>query len=181
MSNYPPDSYPPDPYRPEDFPPAPGERDPYAASSSGVSARVTPPAVALLIVGILNLLLSLGCFGVAFFYSQIPPDKMEELMEKQNPAQVAQMRQAGVSVDAIVKGYIYTGYGGGTIALFASLLTIFGAARMLALKSYELAVFVSALAAIPCISCTGCCGIGEGVGIWALVVLLNPEVRSAFR
>ena len=69
---------------------------------------------------------------------------------------------------------------GGLGGLF-SLLTILGAVRMMALKSYGLAVFVSVLAAVPCISCMACCGPGEGVGIWALVVLLNPEVRSAFR
>jgi hypothetical protein len=191
MSNYPPDPYPPDPDRPPEdppgeylpgaYPPGPDERDPYATPASAISARVSPPAVAILVVAVVNLLLSLGCFGVGFFYSQVPPDKMEEVMEKQNPGQVAQMRQAGITVDAIMKGYTYGGFGGGAIALLVSLITILGAIRMMMLRSYGLAVFVSVLTAIPCISPTACCLLGEGAGIWALVVLLNTDVRSAFR
>ena len=61
-----------------------------------------------------------------------------------------------------------------------ALLNIIGGIQMLRLRSYGLALFASILAAIPCISCSACCGLGEGIGIWALVVLLNPEVRAAF-
>jgi hypothetical protein len=31
------------------------------------------------------------------------------------------------------------------------------------------------------LTCTGCCGLGQGIGIWALVVLLKPEVKALFR
>jgi len=44
-----------------------------------------------------------------------------------------------------------------------------------------LAVVTAILTAVPCLSCSACCGVGEGIGIWSLVVLLNPEVRNAFR
>jgi hypothetical protein len=137
--------------------------------------------VALLIVAVFNLILSLGCFAVGFGYSQIPPEKMEEMMEKQDPRQVAQMRQAGFTGETLIKIYSYGGYGGGAVGLLVSLLTILGAIRMMMLKSYGLAVFVAVLTAIPCISPSACCMIGEAIGIWALVVLLNPEVRAAFR
>jgi hypothetical protein len=66
-------------------------------------------------------------------------------------------------------------------SLLAAAITIFGGMRMLKLTSYGLAVFASVLAAIPCISPMGCCGIGEGAGIWSFVVLMNADVRSAFR
>ena len=36
------------------------------------------------------------------------------------------------------------------------------------------------MAAIPCLSFLACCLIGEGVGIWALVVLFTPEVKRSF-
>ena len=52
---------------------------------------------------------------------------------------------------------------------------------MLSLRAYGLAVAASVITAIPCISCSACCGLGEGIGIWALVVLLNNDVRAAFR
>ena len=34
---------------------------------------------------------------------------------------------------------------------------------------------------VPCVSCAGCCGVGEVIGLWALIVLLSADVRSAFR
>ena len=50
------------------------------------------------------------------------------------------------------------------------------------LKSHRhFAVFVAVLTAIPCISPASCCLLGEAMGIWALVVLLNQEIRAAFR
>ncbi len=49
------------------------------------------------------------------------------------------------------------------------------------MKSYALALCGAISAAIPCISATACCGLGEGIGIWALVVLLSPDVKSVFR
>jgi hypothetical protein len=140
-----------------------------------------PPAVALLLVGIINMLMSFGSIGIGVFYSRLPPEKMEEIMEKQNPEQYAQMRQAGFTVDTIMKFYSYGGCGGGAIGLFVSLLTILGAIGMMRLRMHWLAVIVAVLTAIPCISPLACCLVGEGVGIWALVILLTPEVRAAFR
>jgi hypothetical protein len=67
------------------------------------------------------------------------------------------------------------------VAAIVALLVILGAARMLVLKSYGLSLFAAILTAIPCISPSACCLLGEGVGIWAVIVLLNPDVRSAFR
>jgi hypothetical protein len=61
------------------------------------------------------------------------------------------------------------------------LLVILGGVRMLSLKSYGLAFLASVTAAVPCVSLIACCGVGEIVGIWALVVLLQPDVRAAFR
>jgi len=53
--------------------------------------------------------------------------------------------------------------------------------RLLSFKSYGLAIFASVLAVIPSVSPMDCCGVGEGVGIWSLIVLMSADVRSAFR
>jgi hypothetical protein len=79
---------------------------------------------------------------------------------------------AGIGITYIVVGLL---------ALFAAALTIFGAVRMLSLRSRGLAVFGALLACIPCLSVTACCGLGEGIGIWALIVLMAPDVKAAFR
>ena len=47
------------------------------------------------------------------------------------------------------------------------------------LVNYRLAMVVSILALAPCIS--PCCLLGLPFGIWALVVLNKPEVKSAFQ
>jgi hypothetical protein len=51
-----------------------------------------------------------------------------------------------------------------------SVVTILGGVSMRSLKAYGLAVTAAVIACIPCISATACCGIGEGIGIWAFVV-----------
>ncbi len=50
--------------------------------------------------------------------------------------------------------------------------------KMKKLESYGLAMAASIIAMIPCLS--PCCLIGLPIGIWALVVLSKPEVKSAF-
>ncbi len=66
----------------------------------------------------------------------------------------------------------------GLIALLLSGLIFFGATRMKKLENYGLAMAVSIIAMIPCFS--PCCLIGLPIGIWAVVVLSKPEVKSAF-
>ena len=50
--------------------------------------------------------------------------------------------------------------------------------KMKKLESYGWAMTASILALAPCIS--PCCLVGLPIGIWALVVLAKPEVKSAF-
>jgi hypothetical protein len=57
-------------------------------------------------------------------------------------------------------------------------LILFGALKMMRLQSYGLAMAASILAVIPCLS--PCCCLGIPFGIWSLVVLKKPEVKSAF-
>jgi len=65
-----------------------------------------------------------------------------------------------------------------SIGILVSGLILFGAIKMRKLENYGLAMTTSILAMIPCIS--PCCLIGLPIGIWAVVVLSKPEVKSAF-
>ncbi|MBE0539866.1 MAG: DUF4339 domain-containing protein [Verrucomicrobia bacterium] len=67
----------------------------------------------------------------------------------------------------------------GIIGLVVAGLILFGALKMKKLESYGWAMTSSILAMIPCIS--PCCLLGLPIGIWALVVLAKPEVKSSFR
>jgi predicted branched-subunit amino acid permease len=63
------------------------------------------------------------------------------------------------------------------ISLIASIVALYGGWKMKALESYSWALTAAIICLVPC---TGpCCGLP--VGIWALVVLLKPEVKAAFR
>jgi hypothetical protein len=68
---------------------------------------------------------------------------------------------------------------GGIIGLAMGGVIIYGAMKMKRLENYGLAMAVAVIAMLPCIS--PCCLIGLPVGIWALNVLVKPEVKSAFR
>jgi hypothetical protein len=96
---------------------------------------------------------------------------------------------AGIGMGAAAEGagdqqplMIAQGVGGivgGIIGLAFSGVVIFGALKMKQLQSYPMALTSSILAMLPCISCG--CLLGLPVGIWSLVILNKPEVKSAFR
>lgn len=67
----------------------------------------------------------------------------------------------------------------GLIGIAIGVVIILGALKMKALENYGFAMAATVLAMIPCIS--PCCFIGLPVGVWALIILLKPEVKSAFR
>ena len=54
---------------------------------------------------------------------------------------------------------------------------LLGAMKMRRLQAYPLAVAAAVLAVLPCF---GCCLVGMPLGVWALVVLADPQVRGAF-
>jgi hypothetical protein len=62
--------------------------------------------------------------------------------------------------------------------IFALLITI-GGMKMKSLSGYGLAMTASILCMIPCTNI--CCIIGLPIGLWALIVLMNQDVKSAFR
>jgi hypothetical protein len=64
------------------------------------------------------------------------------------------------------------------IGILVCVFIFFGALKMKKLENYGLCMGASIVAMIPCIS--PCCLIGLPIGIWALVVLSKPEVKSSF-
>ncbi len=66
----------------------------------------------------------------------------------------------------------------GVVLLFTSSFVLFGAIRMIKKKDHGIAKAASIVAIIPFLG--PCCLLGIPFGIWALVVLNKPHVRSAF-
>jgi hypothetical protein len=63
--------------------------------------------------------------------------------------------------------------------LVLSAVTFVGAFQMMKLRNYGFAIAAAIIACIPCYG--SCCCVGLPFGIWSLVLLNRPEVKSAFQ
>jgi hypothetical protein len=157
-----------------------------AADTTFVQQRVQTPAVALIVVGILNLFMALvqiaGTVWIIVAPEQI--QKMMDDIQKDNPGGPnpfkamlgGQGQQQFGGTASVIQNTILS-----LLMVLVVALNLFGGIRMLSLRSYPLSVAGAISAAVPCLSCGGCCLFGQIIGIWALVVLLNPDVRSSFQ
>jgi hypothetical protein len=148
--------------------PPPPFSSPTTAASGGRDAAlqlVKGPVIGLKVTAIIGLVLvaaglvmnvlTLGGFQI--FSQQINDPQMQKLFSSLG---------GGLG---IVQGII-----GGVVGV----IVLIGAAKMQKLESYQFALTASIVAMVPCIS--PCCVLGLPFGIWALVVLNKPEVKSQF-
>jgi hypothetical protein len=81
--------------------------------------------------------------------------------------------------DAIAS--LFSGTIGVISAIFALIMAaviLMGALKMRKLESYGFSMAATIIAMVPCFS--PCCLVGLPIGIWALTVLVKPEVKAAF-
>jgi hypothetical protein len=162
-----------DPYHPA-LPPA----DP--ADLNAARERVQVPAVFLIIVGVLNLFVALALGGIGSGAHAMRAQQLDDEMGRRHPEMWEGMKKQGYDAENMRSYAMRVYFATAAVTGLAGLLIILGAARMLVLRSYPLAVFAAILSAIPCISPAGCCMMGEAAGVWALFVLLDTEVSAAF-
>jgi hypothetical protein len=139
-------------------------------SAASAQSHVSGPATAMLVIGILFALVSafgivanlvgwsLGGFGQGAQGANIPP-QMQRMMENMGGT-------LGV-VFAVVQ-------------LALSCFYIFASTKLRKLESYGLVMTAAILCMLPCFTPSCCCVFGLPIGIWTLVVLSKPEVKSAF-
>jgi hypothetical protein len=155
----------------------------YGPEDDVARARVGTPAVLLIIVSVLNILVGLFMLFRGAQLALTPIDQFreqQEMMLKMLPPDMAETQKGTTpeelkmqsSVTAVVSGVVY---------LVTSVLTLFGGIRMKGLRSYGLAMVAAIIALVPCLSPSACCLLGEIAGIWAIAVLLNQDVKSAFQ
>jgi hypothetical protein len=85
----------------------------------------------------------------------------------------AQGNEALAQMFSGAAGAVFAGIG-----MVVAVVIFLGALKMKKLESHAFAMAASILAMLPCVS--PCCLVGLPIGIWALVVLNKPEVKSAF-
>jgi hypothetical protein len=164
------------PYEPSGLPPVgPGPDSGLAAS------KVSGPAIALIVVGVVYVLMAL--FGLANSTRMLMagPGEVESQLTEEQRQQFEQLKSQGIDIMKIVQA------GGGTMGLVFSILhaavagaIIVGAQKMKNLQSRGMAMTAAILAMIPCLTPSVCCILGLPMGIWALVTLNDPVVKSSF-
>lgn len=143
-------------------PPPPG-----MGSGTGAREQLNVPAILLMVAGVLGILNALASMAMAPMMERFLLD-----FGKGDPTVAQAVRDALAAANGpLAKVMNLAG-----IALLG--LMTFGAWQMKNLKSYGLALATCAIGLLPLSSC--CC-LTLPVGIWGLVVLLKPEVKSEFR
>jgi hypothetical protein len=156
------------------FQPSPfGPTNPYASPTSppgfgpgnlreAVKNKVIPPAIFLIVVGVLGVAVTAFNAVSALVYEpqELPPDTPQILKDM----------QAGTvgATAAVVQSFF----------VLVNLVVIVGGASMLTFKSRTMAIVSSIVAMVNCGAF--CCVLGLPAGIWSLIILMNPEVKRAF-
>jgi hypothetical protein len=140
------------------------------ATGGDVSGKVTPPAICLMVAAGLNILMSLY-----LIFSGVSATLLSGQIGKDMKAtSKAEAEAASAMVSGVGIGYVLWG----VLALLCAGVIIMAGIKMKSLQSYNLVMAGTVLAMIPC---TGpCCIVSLPLGIWALVVLMSPDVKAAF-
>jgi hypothetical protein len=140
------------------MPPIPMAHLPMA--NANALTEVSPPATALIILAILHFLWVVFSIVVRFALASL-------FSASQMPNQPFADMFSGT-----------LGWISNILGIFLALLIFLGGLKMKRLENYGLAMSASIVALLPC---SACCIVGLPIGIWALVILSKPEVKSSFR
>jgi hypothetical protein len=130
-------------------------------SSVAAAEKVKAPGIALVVIGSIDVLLSIVFIGLQVF----------QIALFNNFQQGQQLFPMGIGIGINVVSSI--------ISLVISGLMIYGGLQMMHLRSYALAMTAAILAIIPCFG--ACCLWDLPIGIWAVVILAQGDVQAAFR
>ena len=155
---------------------APSAPAPPPPPRSSVRSKVQPAAVALGTVGGLSLLLSLMGLGLSLL-SWMSPGTFR-IDPEDLGVHDRDMREAWRSIEVLFHGPI--GVASNLVLALVSAFVIVAAIQMSRLRAWPVAVAASGIAAVPCLMPYCCCCINLPIAVWCLVVLLQPDVRSAF-
>ena len=153
-------------------PPPPFAPPPDDSERQTALRRIKAPAVALMVTAILNILLGVWSLVRLLVF---PPDlqQLNSELEQLNNPQFQEFMQKLLHMT-----YGPFGIASGVLGLALSVLILIGASKMHSLRSYEFSMTAAILAMIPCL--TPCCILGLPFGIWAVVALTRPGIKSQF-
>jgi hypothetical protein len=133
------------------------DSNPYA-SPAGEASPTNPlfiPAVVLLVLSILYLLLQIAAM----------PRQIVQIMNADTSTPAGQAEQVGQSTFVV-------------LIFPLEIVVLLGSVGMIRLRGYRSAFIAAIIALIPV--CSPCFVLGIPFGIWAIVLLLKPEVKGRF-
>jgi hypothetical protein len=120
-------------------------------------ARVRAPALWLIVTGWIGMFLQFA-LGIAMI---VWAEDLEQM------SGVPMLRNPTLTIASMIPSIVIPG------------LMVVGGMKMRALRGYGLAMTGAIVAWIPCTS--PCCVLSIPIGIWAFVLLLDADVKRAFR
>jgi hypothetical protein len=150
--------------------PLPSAPNPYASSArANVSGRTAPTKLA--IPAVLIFLVSLVSIGLNLYQGLNAVNHPERALRFTQPRSVKQ-------VEATKRGYVIGAVIGAVISVIINGVVMAGAIQMIRLKGWDMAKAGAIVALIPC--CSVLCA-NIPLGIWALLVLHQPDIRRQFQ
>lgn len=137
---------------------------PVMGDEAAAKQKVSGPAIGLIVCGALGIL---GVLTSLLSLLAPPPDLSQLPPGMEWMKTWTEMSRGPI---AIISSVINLGVG---------ILTIIAGIKMKNLTGHGLALAAAILNIIPLTN--GCCCVGLPIGIWALIVLLNSQVKSSFR
>lgn len=134
-----------------------------AYPTSAAADQVNGPAIGLIVTGALNIVLAVarGLMSILGFGMN--------MLQNTGNAEAEKM------IGSLMGTF---GIAAAVIGILGGIFILFGGIKMRKLESYGLCMAASIVAMVPCLS--ACCLVGLPIGIWSLVMLSKPEVKSAF-
>ncbi len=133
------------------------------------------PGMSLLVSGVLSTIAAMLSLRDVWVRG---PDGMIGYLKEKFPEDVIQTVTGGMAADQVYRGFVFA-HG---LALLMAVGILVGAIHMLRLQRYRLAMLASVLACLnlAALDSLSCCMFTAPMGLWSLMVLRLPEVRSAF-
>lgn len=133
-------------------------------SGNDAISRVKAPAIGLIVVAVLNAAFAFLMLGSGLL-------RLLNVIDT-GPAPMSGAERSGYLLGT------FAGYAIAFICLVTAPVIVLGAFKMMNGKSYGLARAASVLAILPLTSC--CFLAGIPIGIWSLILLSKPDVKSLF-
>ena len=133
-----------------------------------VRKKANLAAVLMIVNAIIGLLLLL-----------VPIQSKEQLLEMIYEMESLGLDSGGLNTDSMIELIFMSSIVFKVIHFTTFSLIIFASVKMRRLESWGLSTTAAILTVIPCTS--SCCLIGIPIGVFALMVVFDPNVKAAFR